>query len=204
MLSVKIASCEKGDIHLSYDPDLVRLALTPIAMDYGGTEILIGSAILRKGSRDTLIIRYTEGASLDPGFLFFWPNGKAVARTDYIDGLNLAIPGDGFFYTWGHTNSYFNIHRKFCLDNGVIHEIEQPFYYVGLKTVALKDLMLYSDLGGSTVSARVAAGDSIVVLINTGEAFLIKFGFDVLGWYRPKEQIMQWPTDIGGIFFYGD
>lgn len=204
---VAVAASCAGPIYLYYDEAIV----SPSLESYGNSSeefTPVGRAVLEKSRTDTLIISYSEGPSCDPGFFFFWSDGRRVrtepATAFYSSALNLSIPGDGFFYTWGHTDSYFDIHRKFQMVDSVLSEVEQPYYSVGLNTIALKDLTLYADLQGGTVAAAVAAGDSIYVVLNAGESFLVRTRSDILGWWRMKDPNAQRPTEVEGIFFAGD
>ena len=52
------------------------------------------------------------------------------------------VTGNGNLYISGHVNSNFDLKRKLTFTEQNITEVEQPHYYVGLKTKTLAAMLL--------------------------------------------------------------
>jgi len=160
-------------------------------------------------SKTEYIVVYSVGPSADPGYLFFDPLQKGRPKVLFrIDGLNLYIPGDGFIYVDGHTDNNFNQRRKFKVADGILTEVKQPFYYIGLKTKSLKPLVIYSSTDMKDVVDNIPANTEIEVIYHTfydpmSQYFLLRTKFGLTGWYKMPE-ISQKAEYIEGIFFNGD
>jgi hypothetical protein len=150
---------------------------------------------------------FSAGPSADPSFIFY-KEGSYDQSALYIMALKVYIPGNGNIYAEGHTNNTFNKRRKFTLSNGKFVEVEQPYYYVGLKTQTLKPVKLYKSKNLSQVIANLPANYSIEVLINDPEnssTFLVKTDFGLTGWLKiPGENMFGGNEMIKGIFMAGD
>jgi len=101
----------------------------------------------------------------------------------------VVIPGNGYIYTSCRDGEAFEIRRKFKIEDNKLIEIQQPFYYVGLKTRTLKPIELYNDLNWGIKIADIPANYEIEVLLaaDKGEIqkktpFLIKTSFGLVGW----------------------
>ncbi len=135
------------------------------------------------------IIVFDEGPSADPVFLFY-KDGDFKQPAFSIAALNIVVPGNGSVYSSGHTNNMFNKRRKFKVENNKLKEIEQSFYYVGLKTKTLKPLTLYSSTQISNITANLPKDYSIEVLLNkrNTDLYLIKTDFGLAGWVKLENQ----------------
>jgi hypothetical protein len=209
LIKVEVSPSCHGPAYLHYKEGIVWPILEPFKNPDGVPMTRVARAVLERGSTDTLTITFDDDPSCDPAFKFHWSDGKRVEIKSRLESfavlaVNLIIPGDGYFYASGHTNTHFDKRRKFHLVDSVIVEVEQPYYYVGLKTVALRDIKLYGDLVGDSIVAEVSAEDSIVVLLNAGYSFLVKARYDIIGWWRIREPSWQWPTEVDGVFYRGD
>lgn len=110
----------------------------------------------------------------------------AILVNDYsAEGEKLSVPGDGFVYVSGYTNEPFYKRKQFTIINNRLQEIVQPSYYVGLNSVALKNIDFYSDSTLLNQIDVIQKGDSVSILLNAGEdLYLIKSKYDILGWSR--------------------
>jgi hypothetical protein len=197
------ASCW-GPVLFHYVPSLTTIINEPIPNEL---ETVIRVAKLRLSSRsdDTLLVDYDAGPSCDPGFIIYRIERGGPRLLAYaIIGLELEAPGDGCFYVRGHADSWFDKRRTFTVDGGDLRELRQPFYYVGLETKTLKQIIVFSSEGFSEETRVVPAGTPITVLLNDGDSFLLKTDHDVLGWWRPRSTSPQKAEEIEGLFLRGD
>ena len=97
----------------------------------------------------------------------------------------------------------FNMRRKFLLKNNSCIEVKQPFYYVGLKTITLKPIQLYRSKEQKEIIAKLFSNSPIEVLINSGEFYLLKSSFGLVGWIKIPETLIQ-TSPIKGLYFAGD
>jgi hypothetical protein len=158
--------------------------------------------------KDSLYVLFSQGPSEDPSFSISTKAGKVLGD---VTGLELYLTNTGTFYVNGHTNNLFNKKRKFEIRKDTVVEVAQPFYYVGLQSITLKDIVLYKDKTGSETVASLPKGYKIeVVLAEYGapdfeleKHFLVKTDYGLMGWLRLTN------TDspdkiIKGLFFAGD
>jgi hypothetical protein len=186
-------------------PSLTNVINKPIPNDSGIKEIRVAALRLSPKNEETLLVDYTEGPSADPGF-----NISLVGKCGpqplgwAINGLDLEAPGDGYFYVRGHTDSWFDMRRKFTVEAGNLHEVKQPFYYVGLETRTLKQVHLYSSQGCYEMIGWIEKGAPVTVILSDGCTFLLKTEHDILGWWRPQNMSQQSAEEIEGIYYKGD
>jgi hypothetical protein len=168
-------------------------------------EIRVAKLRLSARSGDTLIVDYTEGPSCDPAFIISRVEKCGQRRLDWaIDGLDFEAPGDGFFYIRGHTDSWFDMRRKFTVEGGNLREVKQPFYYVGLETKTLRQVPIFSTQGCGEYIGVIEEGVPVTVILSDGRTFLLKIDHDVLGWWRPQNMAQQRAEEIEGIYVRGD
>jgi hypothetical protein len=199
------ASCW-GPVFIHYVPSLTTIINAATPQESGFTEIRVAKLRLSARSGDTLIVDYTEGGSCDPAFIVSRVEKCGTRQLDWaITGLDFEAPGDGFFYIRGHTDSWFDMRRKFTVEGGNLREVKQPFYYVGLETKTLRQIHLFSNQGCSEMmSGWIEAGSPITVVLSDGDCFLLKTDHDVLGWWRPQNRSQQRSEELEGIYFKGD
>lgn len=167
---------------------------------------------LNKNIDETIIVEFDPGPSDDPGFVFYREN-KTNKQREYINQVNgdeLIITHNGFFYTKTASNNMFVKRSKFQYDGKTITETPQAFYYVGLQTITLKPFTLYSDTKCTKAVANIPKNYQVEVLVNTEDLYLLKTPFGLTGWVKiPSSQtdesydVMQ-GTGIKGLFFRGD
>ena len=79
--------------------------------------------------------------------------------------------------------------KKFKIENGEIHLVQQPFYYLGIKQNAnVPFTILYEPNEKSSVVANIAKDTEVEVIgvkfINDEEWVLIKSGLELTGWVK--------------------
>ncbi len=191
------------DIVIRYNPAISKIINQSIDDEMIVIKVLETAIAGSVGERYTVV--FDEGPSDDPGFIInrLLPDGRQQ-EAGYLGGFELVIPGNGYVYVSGHTNTMFNTRRKYTLKKGSLREVAQPYYYVGLDTVTTQTISLYSDTGYKTKVAGLPAGYKVEVLINSGEDYLIKTPFGLTGWLKIPENVMLHETPVKGIFFAGD
>jgi len=193
-----------GPVFIHYVPSLTTIINAATPQESGFTEIRVAKLRLSARSGDTLIVDYTEGGSSDPGFIVSLIEKCGPRRLEWsINGLDFEAPGDGFFYIRGHTNSWFDMRRKFTVEGGNLREVKQPFYYVGLETKTLRQIPIFSTQGCSEYIGRIEEGAPVTVILSDGATFLLKTDHDILVWWRPQIT-QQRAEEIEGIYFRGD
>ena len=102
------------------------------------------------------------------------PNCRlADASCDYLsdkcplvwEGQNLFIPGDGCVYDHGGSDDYFDRHARYCLQGKKLVPAKQPYYYVGMKTVAQALIILYEDEKLENTLEKIMPGEALEVVL---------------------------------------
>jgi hypothetical protein len=158
--------------------------------------------------QDSLYVLFSHGPSADPSFGIGTKAGKMLGT---VNGLEFYLTNNSTFYVNGHTNNLFNKKRKFQIKSDTIAEVVQPFYYVGLQSVTLKDIVLYKDKTSTEVVASLPKGYKIEVLLTDygkpdfelEEHFLVRSDYGLVGWVRLNKE-ESWDKTIKGLFFAGD
>lgn len=123
-----------------------------------------------------------------------------------FDALNIVISGNGSIYTSGHLNE-FNLRQKFTFDGKTFKEDKQPFYYIGLKSVTLKEVKLFSDKELTTSLAVLPAGYEIEVILAEqpfdNKVYLVRTSYGLTGWAALKAEQYK-SVDIEGLFYNND
>lgn len=152
-------------------------------------------------SSQRYLVDYVPGASADPMFTIYSCSSSDTLEAGMIAATDLIIPGDGYIYASGHTNSMFDKHRKYTIEKQHIIEVEQPFYYVGLDTVTIDDIVIYSDFNNVYEVAQIPAGIHITVVINKDDKYLLKTSTGIVGWITIP---MGYNSPLKYIFYRGD
>jgi hypothetical protein len=176
--------------------------------EFGTDDILAMELKFDRNSNKKYYFVFTYGPSADPAFYFY-----DIEADEYINaapGTEIYVPGNGYVYSTGHTNSMFNIRKKWKFNGSEFEEVKPDLYYVGLKTKTLQPLTLYSDQELTTQFANLPANYDIEVLVaerpdkfTTTWKYLIKTSFGLVGWTYAKGGQVR-PIDIEGIYFNGD
>jgi hypothetical protein len=177
------------------DPFMEDEIVTPVARVQLGADV-----------SSSYILSFTRFPSDDPSFMFF--REKTRGQYDFVfsvAGKQLFLPGNGYLYTGGHANTFFDQKRKYRLEGDTVREIEQPLYAVGLKTRTLKPIKLFSDKTLRHELATVPARASVEVVAaeysDQIQYFLVKTSFGLLGWWKLDNWFSE---EIEGLFFAGD
>lgn len=130
-------------------------------------------------------IYFDPGPSYDPSYLVV-PAGSPIdakAQDPEITANVLIVPGNGFLYLAGKTNRPFDMRRKYRLDDkGQLQEVAQPFYGVALETTTRSEVTLTASPEGGDNVASIPAGEPVSVLVNSGDSYLIRTRFGLVGW----------------------
>ena len=204
-------------IHVHYVDSLTVIFCKPLNGSYGRDGLFIKSSEFPEGPPATRVLKtliskesntyytidFSPGMSVDPYFLLF---ENKEDSTHYIGNTptctDLYIPGDGFIYTAGHTDTMFDMRRMYHIENGKLIEIFQPFYYIGLETVSKEPITLFEDRTFKTKTVSIPAGTSITVLISVDNAYLILTSSGITGWIHIDYG--GYNTPIRHLIFRGD
>lgn len=149
-------------------------------------------------------IQYNSGGSADPTFNIKWMDGKKEKEFS-IEGTSLNFLSNGEILVSGHTNNKFSQKRKVVFKNNKLSEVEQPYYYVGIKSKSLIDIdARLSPDEKSATTFHLKKGEEVEVLLSDTSQlyFLLKNKEGILGWILISEN--QRPTIVKEIFFKGD
>lgn len=201
--TIEVDHTEAGVVQFSFNPMLTEIVNNDITDNESMIKtIVVAKSRISEGLKESYLIVYTEGGSLDPMFTVYRGDDTEGPEVFEQFGLDLAIPGDGALYVSGHTNNMYDQRKKYVPNEGKFVEVSQSYYYVGIKS-KLKDwLSIYSDLSHKMEVARLRKGSTIEVLINRDEDYLIKTEYGLLGWAKIADGEQE--SIIEGIYFKGD
>jgi len=188
-------------IKIRYDKAITEIINEPIKDDRG---IRVLATHLVKNSPARYLIVFDPGPSDDPEFIIYEIENNREKKLISLRGEELIIPGNGVLYTSGFVDLMFNTRKKFILNNGIIEEVQQPFYYVGLKTIVKKPIVLYGDLSYKKTLTQLPEGSKVEVLINKENDYLLKTPFGLVGWFKINYGEQCGSELIEGICFHGD
>ena len=192
-------------VRVRYDKALATLLNKPFDPGAGWNLYQVITTKLSSTTDETFLVVFDPGPSADPNFQIF--RGKDVGEDNYLgsmNGIELSIPGDGFLYVSGHTNTNFNQRRKFRITSHGMEEVVQPFYYVGLQSKTLKPVTLTSDADGGAEVAALPAGAPVEILLNKDDnRYLVRTQDGLVGWFT-EELTTQDPVHFEGLYFRGD
>ena len=144
-----------------------------------------GTILKFKNLENTYIV--FEGVHHSDYIIIFKDNDILFDRP----GNTIIITDSGYIYmkyevvTGGRIYSI----EKFYIENGEIHLVQQPFYYLGIKQNAnVPFTILYEPNEKSSVVANIAKDTEVEVIgvkfINDEEWILIKSGLELTGWVK--------------------
>ncbi len=205
----------------SYFPNLTKVNVPPMGnyiFGYSETNVnYINSPTVSNVDSDTYLVAtipnggykllFSSGESDDPTFYLMSSGGQVI---ETFECTEFYITSDYVIYTAGHTNNMFNTRRKYILSNeGGLTEVQQPYYYVGLRGQTVQSVTLYSSIIGSEVVATVGAEDFIdVLLCDTNPEtqdmyYLVRTTFGLVGWMR-LENGFSYLTPLESLRYAGD
>ncbi len=148
-------------------------------------------------------IHFSWGPSDDPQYLIYKEGKEKEAPLDVLYGYELYIPGNGYLYTAGHVNSFFDLRQKYKVEKDSIREIQQPYKYVGIKTALNKPITLFESIEYKNKIASLPKGAPVEVLVYQEENhFLIKTSFGLVGWWEMDQHLRS--EIINELYFAGD
>ena len=221
-----ISLSKNGNISLQIEPQLIEKSLLDPAKNSKGilsqdSDSITPLFICRLSANDPTLyqIDYDMGPSDDPTFVIKrLGEGGAFTEVLAANALKIYIPGNNAIYTEGHTNNLFNQKRKYQAQLGVITEVKQPFYYVGVKGKLYQEFTLYTDVSMKDVVAKLPANSQVEVLLAENIDFykpklLLKTDFGLTGWVEVIGSQHDWiesepgkfsGNGIEGVYFAGD
>lgn len=203
-----VAYSRAGDVGVLYNEAITEVINKELTEEEHGLQITRAIRTKIDAQENTsYIVDYDEGFSVDPGFTIYREDGKKLTLIESFSGLQLIIPGNGNIYVSGHTNSMFNVRRKYKLTGSSFTEVRQPYYYVGVESVTNADITLYESTDMAKEVAKLSKGTKITVLLNKGKYYLIKTPFGLTGWYYMSHEYpigVHEKSELEGIYFNGD
>ena len=182
-----------------------KLSLTAKFEEENHVEEFIGIVKPDELTNEEYLLSFSMAPSADHAFSFFKRNGDKFVYSFSISGKQIFIPGNGFIYVSGHTNNWFNKKRKYKIQEGNIIEIQQPHYFVGIKSYTIRPITLYLDKNEQDEVTHLPNNSKVEVVAsesqNNQEYFLIKTSFGLLGWWKLDQ---YFEPAINGLFFNGD
>jgi hypothetical protein len=189
------------DAIVRYNPTITRILNEPVKDSHHITMRAAITHISSESINEYLIV-FDPGPSNDPEFIIYEINDEKEKEIKTIPGDELIIPGNGFIYSVRKADETFLKHRKYSLAKGTLEEVEQPFYYVGLKTKTRHNIIIFGDLNYKNEIANIPANTDIEVLINKDKNYLVKTPFGLVGWILLDEACGH--ETIKDLCFHGD
>lgn len=207
--TLKLMKLEQVGVTLFYTAERseVLAAPHPEAKDLNEGGIYVARPLrtrLLTDMRATFIIDCDSGGSADPSCTVFQESVNQLKKLVTIPGVRFAFPGNGSIYVDGHSNTMFNVRKKFEWRNGSFVETLQPFRYVGLDTTTRSAITLYAKIDLKQPVANLPPDSSVSVLLNEGNHYLLKTPFGLVGWIRIDDGSTQEKSPINGIYYAGD
>lgn len=191
-------------IRIRYNANLATLVNKTFDPGAGWDMHEVITTKLAPDAEETFLIIFDPGPSADPNFQI--ARGTEPTDNAYLgsmNGLELTIPGDGFLYVSGHTNTTFDQRRKYRVTDQGLEEVPQPFYFVGLATQTLKPVRLRSEVDGGEDVKTLPPGTPVEILLNREDDYLIKTSEGLVGWFTEK-LTTQDPEHFEGLYYRGD
>lgn len=188
-----------GPVSFYYKSDLCQIRMNDISVVDYVKEKLIGECSLSIGNEKTFEVEYSSGPSIDPSFSL-----KGCYQGSHLNGTSMAIPGDGFFYIWGHTDSVFNKRRMYTIRENKVVEVQTPYYYVGQVSEVLTEINLYRSRNLEERIISIPRGEKVEIVLKDGSYYLLKTSMDILGWWKPSKPIGPGARELKSLYFAGD
>jgi len=198
----------KGYIFIYFNASKSKIFNQTIeSISHPGTALRALETKIDSAKEEIYTIDYDAGPSGDPHFVIHRKIDGNFVMMGSFTGTELIVPGDGSVYVSGKADDYFNKRRKYLLKNGLLKEVVQPYYYVGMKGVNSRPLDLYTDTSYTEKVAHLPVNSEVEVLLakskdNFNYDFLIKTPYGLLGWAFFSD--MCGSEIIKDICFHGD
>ena len=125
-----------------------------------------------------------------------------------INADKLFITGNGSIYCSGG-ESTFDAKKKFNIIGDKLIEIQQPFYYIGLKTRTLRPIKLFETIDLENEIANLPMDYPVEIILSnksfnsTKGLYLVKTKFGLTGWSELKAGQGE-SVDVEGLIYTGD
>lgn len=195
-----------GDIEILYNPNNTKI-INVSRNEEGYEFIRVLKTKIDSKSNYLYEVEYFEGMSVDPGFTLIKSENGQRKEIYTFGGTRMIIPGNGYIYTDGHTNTVFNERKKYRFEDDKVVEVPQPYYYIGLKTKTNKEIKIFSTKKMNNEVAKLTKGTEVEVILNEGEYYLVVTKFGLVGWFKPgfiQPAGLDHKSDITGLYFKGD
>ena len=125
-----------------------------------------------------------------------------------IYAASLIIPGNGNFYSVDRYCENFETKRKYVIKNEKITEEKQPFYSVNIKSYALKQIAIYSEVEMINKIAIIPENDRVEIILcldsnSRSDIYLLRTSFGLIGWTKLVVGQFQ-SVDVEGLYYNGD
>jgi hypothetical protein len=215
---VEIKLQDFDDVSIKYDPTISQIIakkIKELETDYNNTFPDVYSVdcegehgwVILKTKLDRKTDKYyyiTFMICPDTEFYIYEDGNKEPI--DKLYALNLVVTGNGVIYTSGHMGN-FNVRRKFEFSNGKFVEVEQPYYYVGLKSKTLNTVNIYQTKECKKLIATLPKNYEIEILLTdspfTPNLYLVRTSFGLVGWAKLKSGQYE-SIDVEGLFYNND
>lgn len=170
---------------------------------------LLLQTTLGKNESNKYYVAFTEGPSGDPAFYLIKQESPNKVWAE-LSGTALVLPSNDYVYIANRFNNTFTQRKKYSYLQTGLTQINQPYYYVGLKTQTLKPVTLYADQGETKVVAKLPKKSKIEILLTDGKrdkqyrtSFLAATPFGLVGWIWVS-QSQYFSNEVEGISYWGD
>jgi len=165
--------------------------------------VVIAEVLLDKKTDKRCLLTF----GICPEFEFFLYDLETKEMIDSFFATEIVISGNGSVYTSGHLLDY-NLRKKYQFDGRTFKEVNQPFYYIGLKSYTLRQVELFSDIELTQKLATLPKHYDVEVLLASNDKrfpsnYLVKTSYGLVGWAHLKSGQYQ-SIDIEGLFYNND
>jgi hypothetical protein len=201
-LSARAQFVRCAQIDLNGDKKAEKITLTLDKKDDRYFTLTIGTASIKGKLDDSIdgfkvvdidkadifkeVAVHTPGPSDDDEYRLYWYDGKTIKEVGYLSRWP-EFPGYGIVYVKSWAGFWSPI-DKYVL-NKTTHKLElvkQPFYYVGVTATVEKGVPIYAGQDMKTVVANLLQKSKVLILLNSGDHYLVKSTTGLVGWIKEK------------------
>lgn len=193
--------------HSEVDTNVRSIKLDHYSNEYSDVCFPICFIKINKKDEDKTLVVFEPGPSMDPEFVFYKKEENKFKYLFRLGGQELYIPGNGNLYIVGLYNNMYTKKWKYTVENDLVYEVKQPYYEVGLKTICVQSIQLFSDQQFTEVLATLPAKSEIEIIAanSTDDHYLIKSSFGLLGWWKYEFDYGSLKRSaIPALYYHGD
>lgn len=172
--------------------------------DFSADDRVLLRRVLPNASGKPYFLVSSDGPSGDPEF--YLADAVTGLETSGVWGEVLAISADGELTMFQRTNSDFPKRKRVLVEDGELKDAPQSRFVLNFRSIVLDSLRLERSEHDRTVVARLARGDSVVVLEAAGEGEMLLWlqtARGVRGFVRlPSSQCPR--AIVRGLCYLGD